>query len=85
MVGLPTAGGAAGSTVDDEVARALGDFFVEIVHQHAHGSFLLPAFAGNRIAARGADGRVGGGGDFGFYRHEVMVVVWGEAIKFKRG
>ena len=81
VVGLPTAGGAAGAAIDDEVARALGDFFVEIVHQHAHGGFLLPAFAGNRIAARGADGRVGGLGDFGFNRHEVMVVVWEEWFK----
>ena len=70
MVGLPTAGCAAGSAIDDQIARALGDFFVEIVHQHAHGGFLLPAFAGNAVAAGGADRRVGGLGDFCFDRHD---------------
>ena len=51
MVALPIAGGAAGSAVDDEVLRALGDLFVEVVHQHAHGGFLGPSFAGELVAA----------------------------------
>ena len=59
VVAVPVAGGAAGAAVDDEVLRALGDVWVEIVHQHAHGGFLRPAFAGKLVAARGLDGRVG--------------------------
>src|SRR5579863_1791478 len=78
VVGLPTAGGAASPAIDDEVAGALGDFFVEIIHQHAHGGFLLPTLAGNRIAAWRTDGCVSGLGYLGFYRHGVMVVLWGE-------
>jgi hypothetical protein len=72
VVGLPAARGAAGSAVDDQILGALGDFFVEVVHQHAHGGFLLPAFAGDLIAARGADG--GGGLDFCFDGHRVMLL-----------
>ena len=55
-VGFPTARGAARSAVDDKIFRALGDLFVEVVHEHAHGGFLLPAFAGDGVAARRANG-----------------------------
>src|SRR6266404_8089547 len=73
MVAIPIAGGLAGSAIDHQIARSLPDLFVDIVHQHAHGGFLLPAFAGKSRAARSADGRVGG--SFSLYRHESMVVV----------
>ncbi len=53
--GFPTARGASGSAVDDEVFGALGDLLVEVVHQHAHGSFLLPSFAGDLVTARRAN------------------------------
>ena len=69
VVAIPIAGGAAGAAVDDEVLRALGDLFVEIVHQHAHGGFLSPAFAGELVAARSLDRRVGRAGCVGGYRH----------------
>ncbi len=72
-IGFPTARGASGSAIDDEIFGALGDFFVEVVHQHAHGSFLLPAFASDLIAAGRANG--GGGLDFGFDGHREMLVV----------
>ena len=49
-VGFPTARGASGSSVNDKVFRTLGDFFVEVVHEHAHGGFLLPAFTADLIA-----------------------------------
>src|SRR5579884_2078434 len=32
MKSLPAAGGAAGSTVDDQIARIFGNFFIEIIH-----------------------------------------------------
>ena len=52
VVALPVASGAAGSAIHDEVLGTLGDFLVEVVHQHAHGGFLRPSFAGELIAAR---------------------------------
>ena len=45
--------------VDDEVLRALGDFGIEIVHQHPHRGLDGPRGARKFRAARGAD-RAGG-------------------------
>jgi hypothetical protein len=58
---LPVAGGAADAAIDDEVRRALCHFGIEVVHQAAQSGFLLPAFAAQGDAARGADGGNGGG------------------------
>jgi len=71
-IGFPAARGAPGSAIDDEVFGAFGDFLVEVIHEHAHGGFLLPAFAGDLVAARGANrsGRLGQG----FDGHEFMVL-----------
>jgi hypothetical protein len=63
--------------------RAFGNFLVEIIHQHAHGGFLLPALAGNLGSARGADGSVGCGGNFGFNRHGLMVVLLAGEIQMR--
>jgi hypothetical protein len=68
VVGFPTARGAAGSAVDDEILWALGNLGVEVVHEHAHGGFLLPAFAGDGVSAGGANGSWGL--SFGFDGHE---------------
>ncbi len=46
--------------VDDQVLGLLGDFGIEIVHQHAQRGFLLPAFAGKRGAARRAHRLIAG-------------------------
>ncbi len=54
VVAVPVARGAADAAVDDKVLRALGDFGIEVVHQAAECGFLLPAFAAQRGAARGA-------------------------------
>jgi hypothetical protein len=54
--------------------RTLRNFLVEIVHEHAHGGFLLPAFTGDLVAARGANGGWGLE-DFRFNGHELMVIV----------
>ena len=43
--GLPTSCSPPRSTVDDELLRILRNFFVEVVHQHPHRGFLMPAFA----------------------------------------
>ena len=42
VVAIPTARGATGTSVDDEVLRAFARFRVQVVHQHAHGGFLSP-------------------------------------------
>jgi hypothetical protein len=49
--------------VDDQLARALGDVGIEVVHQHAQRGLLRPALARQLGASRGADdGGVGGHG-----------------------
>ena len=55
---FPAARGAARSAVDDQLPRIFRDFFIEVVHQHPHRGFLVPALAGNRCAARSAYGFV---------------------------
>ena len=42
----PRACRATGAAVDDQVVGPLGDLGIEVVHQHPHGGFLLPALAG---------------------------------------
>ena len=69
VVTIPVASSLAASAVDDQVFWLFGDFRVEVVHQHAESRFLLPAFAGNRGAARGALGLVAGGFFGGEFRH----------------
>src|SRR4030095_15547490 len=54
MKGFPAACRTAGTTVDDQFAGIFRDFLVQIVHQHAHRGFLVPTFARNRCATRGA-------------------------------
>ena len=51
-VGVPAAGGATGAAVDDELVGVFGHLGVEVVHEHAHGRFLRPPFAGSLGAAR---------------------------------
>jgi len=58
VVCLPTARRAARPAVHNQVFRPLADFFVKIVHEHAHSGFLLPAFAGEHVSAWRANGRV---------------------------
>ncbi len=58
VVSLPTARCSAGSAVHDKILGTLGNISVEVIHEHAHGSFLLPAFAGDGVAARRANGRM---------------------------
>jgi hypothetical protein len=47
---LPVACGLPAASVHHEVLGALGDLGVEVVHQHAEGSFLSPALAGELAA-----------------------------------
>ena len=75
VVALPVARGAARAAVHHEVLRALGDVRVEIVHQHAHGGFLPPSFAGELVAARRLHGNVGSAGRIGCDWHIRMMVV----------
>src|ERR1022692_1706274 len=66
VVRLPTPRRPTGSAVHNKVLRTLGNFLVEVVHEHAHGGFLLPAFASDRVAA----GRANRGVSLGF-RFEI--------------
>ena len=52
---LPVARGAPDAAIDDELARPFGDVGIEIVHQHPHRRFGLPAFGGKLGSARAAD------------------------------
>jgi hypothetical protein len=60
-VGVPAAGGATGSAVDDELVGVFGHFGVEVVHEHAHRGFLRPPLAGELGAARRVNRFVAGG------------------------
>src|SRR4029453_13464545 len=53
--GFPAPRGAPRSAINDESVRGFGYIGIEIVHQHPHGRFLMPAFAGSLGAARCAD------------------------------
>ncbi len=57
---LPVARRLADAAVDDQILRPLGDFRVEVVHQHAHRCFLLPSQASQSRASWGPyDARTG--------------------------
>ena len=45
--GFPAAGRPAGSAVDHEVFGPFGNLWVEVVHEHAHRGFCLPAAGGD--------------------------------------
>jgi len=63
---FPIARGFSGAAIDDEIVGALGNIGIEIVHEHAQGGFLLPAFAGKLRAAWSANcGMRGVGGRHG--------------------
>src|SRR5438874_8398456 len=42
---FPTSRRPSGAAVNDQSVRRFRDFRIEIVHQHAQGRFLVPAFA----------------------------------------
>ena len=52
LIALPVARGFAGSAIDNEIIRVLGNLRVEVIHQHPHCGFGMPALAGQRIAAQ---------------------------------
>ena len=73
VITLPIARRFPGAAVNHKFIRSLCHFFIEVVHQHAHGGFLLPTLAGKRRAA----GRANWGTrfliDFGLNRHKEIV------------
>jgi len=52
----PTSSGFATSTVHDQLVRIFSDFRVEVIHEHAHRSLLLPSFTGELGAAWSSNG-----------------------------
>src|SRR5581483_1096663 len=69
VISLPTSRRSPGSAVHDKIFWMLRNLLIEVVHEHAHGSFLLPPFTGNLITARSLNGLVRGGGNLSFNRH----------------
>ena len=55
VVAIPIASRPPDASIDDEALRILGDFVVEIVHQHAHRGFGAPALRLDLVAAAGTD------------------------------
>src|SRR5262245_26410043 len=51
MKSFPTARRPPGPAIHGQLARIFRDVFVEVVHQHPHGGFLMPTFAGDRLAS----------------------------------
>jgi len=49
---FPTSRGPACSAVNNKSIRIFGHVWIEIVHEHPHGSFLVPAFARKLRAVR---------------------------------
>ena len=47
VVALPVARGLAGAAIDDQLVGIFGHLGVEVVHEHAQGRLLAPAFAGH--------------------------------------
>ena len=54
-VGVPASRRPAGSAIDNQFSWILRNFLVKVVHQHPHGGFLMPTFAGNCRASRRTD------------------------------
>src|SRR6266498_5861966 len=52
---FPASRGAPSSAVNHKLIWILGDVWIEIVHQHPHGGFLMPAFAAALAAPRCMD------------------------------
>jgi len=55
VVALPVARGATNTTVDHQLFRVLGDFRIEVVHQHPQRRFCQPALGGQLVAAGSAN------------------------------
>jgi hypothetical protein len=47
MKTFPIARRFSSAAIDDQIVRFFSDLWIQIVHQHAQGGFLLPAFAGD--------------------------------------
>src|SRR5947208_8865993 len=52
---FPTSRGAACPAVNNKPIRIFGHVWIEIVHEHPHGRFLMPALAASLTAAWGAN------------------------------
>src|SRR5437867_12874750 len=52
---FPASRCSAGTAVNDQLPWILCNVFVEVVHQHPHCGFLMPAFTGNDAASRCAN------------------------------
>ncbi len=77
---VPVSRRPARPAVDDQLVRPLGDFRVEVVHQHAQGRFLQPALAGDRAAARSADDPARCASEFAHERILAAESVFGRGV-----
>ncbi len=62
LIALPVARRLADAAVDDQLPGPLGDFRIEVVHQHAQRRLREPAAAGERRAPWGTQRHSGGWG-----------------------
>ena len=56
VIAFPVPGRLSGAAVHHQVLRPLAHLGIEVVHEHAHGRFLVPALARQGRAARRPDG-----------------------------
>ena len=81
---LPIACGLAGSPINHQVSWTLTHLLVKVVHEHAHGGFLLPALAGKRRATRGPNRGIGSLIDFRLNRHQEDSISFGLSVQCPR-
>ena len=62
---LPVTRGLSAASVHHQVLGAFRHFWIQIVHQHAHGGFSGPGLAGALVSARGANDSMCNGGHGG--------------------
>src|SRR5450755_3049632 len=73
VISFPASRGAPGSSVDDQLIRIFCDLRIEIIHEHAHGGFLMPTFATHLAAARRPNDPSRTGGTFTAHNFSVSL------------
>src|SRR5207245_3622426 len=84
VITLPIACGFAGTAINYEVSWTLTHLLVQVVHEHAHGGFLLPTLAGERRATRGPNRGIGSLIDFRLNRHQEDSISFGLSVQCPR-
>lgn len=75
VVALPVTGCTAYATIDNQLRRLFRHFGVEVIHQHPHSSFSLPAFCRDLRAMRSMDNAIIGQTGRGRATHDITLNV----------